>query len=147
MEYVIRIMFVKFTTFLRGTRGPYHDGWLQVRKPRILDNLTHVIVGTPSTLNAILYFIDIRRRGRPVSFSRLSSLRSPQCRFQWQASICRNYYVYHPHSLKPAHPSGSSVFIVSCGSTGKANIIRDSRRPSPLVYDLRHRHRLFFPFV
>lgn len=31
-------------------------------------------------------------------------LRSPQCRFQWQASICRNYYVYLPHSLKSAHP-------------------------------------------
>jgi len=29
--------------------------------------------------------------------------RSPQRYSQWQASICRNYYVYLPHSLKSTH--------------------------------------------
>lgn len=84
---------------------------------------------------------------RPARFflSPLSSLRSPQCRFQWQASICRNYYVYLPHSLKSAHRSGSSVFIVSCGSTER--LILSGTLVCRLLHDLRHRHPSFFSFL
>lgn len=69
--------------------------------------------------------------GRPARRARFflsPPLRSPQCRFQWQASICRNYYVYLPHSLKSAHRlrrPGRSLASVRQH--------RNARSPAPLT--------------
>lgn len=145
-------MFVKFIMFLRGTRGSYPPhGWLQVRKIRFSPIISPtLIVGMPSTLNAILYFADTRRRGpRAVPFLSLASpLRSPQCRFQWQASICRNYYVYLPHSLKSAHRSGSSpCSLFRAAANRKASIIGHSRLSSPLSHIRFTPLISFFPLI